>query len=322
MGDECAALYADGIGEDAPRHVLTLLVPGREDAPRHVLTLHVAIEMNINFVYICYDNRNLKEANKPETGKQRSKKQHITIVNNHFNIIKPKHEWIIQDINISEKFYNYQLSVLETLKTTGLTWHHTYDILALSNIIILTQQCPYQNFFTRKGWKIIIDTNPYKLKDPGIPPSMLASLHDAALKHLCGKDSLIYPDQTPLSRIEHLTNYEKGKDYEVQIDRSVKATRQRPDFSCTVDAHLQAGETINQQLYSKGGDALQSYIMDLRFDDLYRSWPFLTSRLVIDEPILPLIESNFIHFATRENVFPKLQKTIRVAYLIFFRLKE
>ncbi|UZO25533.1 uncharacterized protein OCT59_017798 [Rhizophagus irregularis] len=48
--------------------------------------------MNINFVYICYDNRNLKEANKPETGKQRSKKQHITIVNNHFNIIKPKHE--------------------------------------------------------------------------------------------------------------------------------------------------------------------------------------------------------------------------------------
>ncbi|CAB4484427.1 unnamed protein product [Rhizophagus irregularis] len=183
MGDECAALYADGIGEDAPRHVLTLLVPGS-----------VVSSCGVHL-------RNLKEANKPETGKQRSKKQHITIVNNHFNIIKPKHEWIIQDINISEKFYNYQLSVLETLKTTGLTWHHTYDILALSNIIILTQQCPYQNFFTRKGWKIIIDTNPYKLKDPGIPPSMLASLHDAALKHLCGKDSLIYPDQTPLSRI-------------------------------------------------------------------------------------------------------------------------
>ncbi|PKY23563.1 hypothetical protein RhiirB3_437810 [Rhizophagus irregularis] len=285
----------------------------------YIKIFRAQMEMNINFVYICYDNRNLKEANKPETGKQRSKKQHITIVNNHFNIIKPKHEWIIQDINISEKFYNYQLSVLETLKTTGLTWHHTYDILALSNIIILTQQCPYQNFFTRKGWKIIIDTNPYKLKDPGIPPSMLASLHDAALKHLCGKDSLIYPDQTPLSRIS-LRAFnelrESGKDYEVRIDRSVKATRQRPDFSCTVDAHLRAGEAINQQLYSKGGDVLQSYIMDLRFDDLYRSWPFLTSRLVIDEPILPLIESNFIHFATRENVFPKLQKTIRVAFCV------
>ncbi|PKC01475.1 hypothetical protein RhiirA5_426647 [Rhizophagus irregularis] len=39
------------------------------------------------------------------------------------------------------------------------------------------------------------DTNPYKLKDHGIPPSVLASLHDAALKHLCGDDSLIYPDQ-------------------------------------------------------------------------------------------------------------------------------
>ncbi|CAG8747428.1 19762_t:CDS:2 [Rhizophagus irregularis] len=73
MGDECAALYADGIGEDAPRHVLTTLL---------------AREMENNY-----------------------------------------------------------------------------------------------------------DTNPYKLKDHGIPPSVLASLHDAALKHLCGDDSLIYPDQ-------------------------------------------------------------------------------------------------------------------------------
>ncbi|PKY58396.1 POZ domain-containing protein [Rhizophagus irregularis] len=40
-----------------------------------------------------------------------------------------------------------------------------------------------------------------QLERSGIPPSVLASLHDAALKHLCGKDSLIYPDQTPLSRI-------------------------------------------------------------------------------------------------------------------------
>ncbi|CAB4384087.1 unnamed protein product [Rhizophagus irregularis] len=137
---------------------------------------------------------------------------------------------------------------------------------------------------------------------------MLASLHDAALKHLCGKDSLIYPDQTPLSRISlrafnELSKFlypyinpifcKKGKDYEVRIDRSVKATRQRPDFSCTVD-----------------GDVLQSYIMDLRFDDLYRSWPFLTSRLVIDEPILPLIESNFIHFATREVRIPNVSEPL------------
>ncbi|PKY45384.1 hypothetical protein RhiirA4_166879 [Rhizophagus irregularis] len=40
-------------------------------------------------------------------------------------------------------------------------------------------------------------------------------------------------------------------------------------------------------IFCKRGDILQSYVMDLRFDGLYRSWPFLPSRLVIDEPSLP-----------------------------------
>jgi hypothetical protein len=36
MSDECAALYADGVGEDAPRHVLTTLL-ARESVVVHLL---------------------------------------------------------------------------------------------------------------------------------------------------------------------------------------------------------------------------------------------------------------------------------------------
>lgn len=36
-----------------------------------------------------------------------------------------------------------------------------------------------------------------------------------------------------------------------------------------------------------------SFIMDLKYDGLYRSWAFLTSRLVKDKTIIPLLESNY-----------------------------
>ncbi|CAG8679927.1 7290_t:CDS:2, partial [Racocetra fulgida] len=151
----------------------------------------------------------------------------------------------------------------------------------------------------------------------------------------------------------------KNNNYEVQLNRAVKGTKQRPDLSCVVDnvallnseikpmgsrplnkkkdfskVHLRARKTINQQLTSKGGpgetamllnhglffyteqsncylyllnhlseitgDIVQTYFMDLEFDGLYRSWPFLTTKLAIDEPSLPLIESNFAHFVALE----------------------
>jgi hypothetical protein len=40
--------------------------------------------------------------------------------------------------------------------------------------------------------------------------------------------------------------------------------------------------------------------MDLKHDGLYRSWAFLTTRLVIDKTTLPLLESNFYHFIALE----------------------
>ncbi|CAG8840883.1 6165_t:CDS:2, partial [Gigaspora margarita] len=105
-----------------------------------------------------------------------------------------------------------------------------------------------------------------------------------------------------------------------KLNHAIKGTKQRPDLLCIVDnvpllnaeikpmgshplnkkkdvakVHLHA-KTINQQLTSKEitSDIVQMYFMDLQFDGLYRSWPFLTTKLAINESSLPLIESNLI----------------------------
>ena len=38
-------------------------------------------------------------------------------------------QWEVHNINVTEKFHQYQQEVLEMLKTTGLTWNNTYEIL-------------------------------------------------------------------------------------------------------------------------------------------------------------------------------------------------
>ena len=38
-------------------------------------------------------------------------------------------QWEVCNINVTEKFHQYQQEVLEMLKTTGLTWNNTYEVL-------------------------------------------------------------------------------------------------------------------------------------------------------------------------------------------------
>ncbi|CAG8737722.1 8032_t:CDS:2, partial [Racocetra persica] len=289
---------------------------------------------------------------------------------------EPINEWKVHGINVTRKFREYQQEVLETLKTTGLTWYNTYETLALSSIIVLGRNCPYPNF-TEEEWQSITQTNKYTIHEPVIPSSVSTALHETVIKHLLGRDSYMHADETPLSRAvartfnelrenlpdlasqrtsedEHcrifLNPYissiflKKNNNYEVQLNRAVKGTKQRPDLSCVVDnvpllnseikpmgsrplnkkkdfskVHLRGRKTINQQLTSKGGpgetamllnhgDIVQTYFMDLQFDGLYRSWPFLTTKLAIDEPSLPLIESNFAHFVALERRVCELAK--------------
>ncbi|CAG8502674.1 20605_t:CDS:2 [Cetraspora pellucida] len=296
----------------------------------------------------------------------------------------------VHGINVTRKFHEYQQEVLETLKTTGLTWYNIYETF---------RNCPYPNF-TEEEWQLITQTNKYTIHEPVIPSSVSTALHETVIKHLLGRDSYMHADETPLSRAvartfnelrenlpdlapqrtsedEHccifLNPYissiflKKNNNYEVQLNHAIKGTKQRPDLSCVVDnvpllnseikpvkshplnkkkdfskVHLQARKTINQQLTSKGvpgetamllnydlffyteqsncylyllnhlleitGDIVQSYFMDLQFDGLYRSWPFLTTKLAIDEPSLPLIESNFAHFVALEKRVCELVK--------------
>ncbi|KAG9300457.1 hypothetical protein G9A89_010082 [Geosiphon pyriformis] len=287
------------------------------------------------------------------------------------------YEWKVGNINVSQKFREYQQEVLKKLKTTKLTWHNTYEILALSSIIVLCRSCPYPNYFTNEEWQMITQTNPHTIHEQVIPASASIALHEAVVKHLSGQDSYMHADETPMSRAvartfnelrenvpdlapqktsedEHCCQYlhpyirpiflKKYKDYEVQLNRAIKGTRQRPDLSCTVDTvpllnsevkplgsstlkkkkdfakvNLRARKTINQLLTLKGGpgktamllnfgDIVQTYFMDLQFDGLYRSWPFLTTKLVIDEPSLPLIESNIAHFVALERCVGELAK--------------
>ncbi|CAG8785794.1 17919_t:CDS:2, partial [Gigaspora margarita] len=247
-------------------------------------------------------------------------------------------------------------------------YHFTLHFRALSSIIVLGRNCPYPNF-TEEEWQSITQTNKYTIHEPVMPSSVSTALHETVIKHLSGRDSYMHADETPLSRTvartfnelrenlpdlapqrtsedEHcrifLNPYispiflKKNNNYEVQLNRAVKGTKQRPDLSCVVDnvpllnseikpmgsrplnkkkdfskVHLRARKTINQQLTSKGGpgetamllnhgDIVQTYFMDLQFDGLYRSWPFLTTKLAIDEPSLPLIESNLAHFVALE----------------------
>ncbi|CAI2185074.1 9582_t:CDS:2 [Funneliformis geosporum] len=75
---------------------------------------------------------------------------------------------------------------------------------------------------------------------------------------------------------------------------------------------LKARKSINQQLQSKGGpgeaviflntgDLMESYTMDLKYDGLYRSWPFLTTRLIVDKTMIALAGVAIHHLVSLEE---------------------
>jgi len=45
---------------------------------------------------------------------------------------------------------------------------------------------------------------------------------------------------------------------------------------------------------------MESYFMDLKYDGLYHSWPFLTTRLVTDRTTIPLMEFAISHLMALE----------------------
>ncbi|GET59557.1 hypothetical protein GLOIN_2v1700036 [Rhizophagus irregularis DAOM 181602=DAOM 197198] len=134
------------------------------------------------------------------------------------------------------------------------------------------------------------------------------------------------------------------KEYELRLNRADKGSKKRPDLSCTVDgvsilnseikplghtplqqkkdrikAQLKARKSINLQLRTKRGpgeagiflnmgELMESFFMDLQYDGLYRSWPFLTTRLVTDKTTIPLAESAIGHLAALEERVGKISE--------------
>ncbi|CAB5210896.1 unnamed protein product [Rhizophagus irregularis] len=84
-------------------------------------------------------------------------------------------------------------------------------------------------------------------------------------------------------------------------------------------AQLRAQKSINQQLQNKGGlgeaviflnmgDLMESYSMDLKYDGLYHSWPFLTTRLVVDKTMIPLAGVAIHHLVSLEEHVERIAK--------------
>ncbi|RUP44408.1 hypothetical protein BC936DRAFT_149496 [Jimgerdemannia flammicorona] len=238
---------------------------------------------------------------------------------------EPLHEWIVDGINVTQKFREYQQQTLKKLKDKGLTWKNNYEILALSAIMVFHQICPYPNF-TRQEWQSVIKTNPYGVKKPIIPDSLSTAFHDAIVKHSLGEDSYMIPDSTDLSRAAARTFNELRESVPL-----LAPSKTSEDEHCVKYLHnltrplflgLKDYEAINQQLSSRGGpgesvllnnfgDIVQTYVMDLKHDGMYRSWPFLTSKLVIDQPSMPLIESSFSHFVALERHISALTENFK-----------
>ncbi|CAG8616941.1 2447_t:CDS:2 [Ambispora gerdemannii] len=101
----------------------------------------------------------------------------------------------------------------------------------------------------------------------------------------------------------------------------------------SLKVQLRAQKSINQQMDSRGGpgeaatllnmgDQMESFIMDLKFDGLYRSWSFLTTKLVIDRASLPLAESAISHVVALEELVGKIAKNYKYRSTQFTSLKQ
>ncbi|CAJ0756924.1 6338_t:CDS:2, partial [Entrophospora sp. SA101] len=239
--------------------------------------------------------------------------------------MEPLIEWEIGNINITQKFREYQRSVIDkTMK---------YGLKALALVIVLSWPCLYSKFFTNREWDQIIQTNPYVIQYPIIPSSTSNILREAAIMHLMGKESYMQLDKSELSKaVARTFNYL----CDIPIRSPVKTSEelhcdqllypyinslffgQLAEYEVRLnhteerfhESTFKSKKSINQQLNSKGGpgeaglltnmgDEVKSFFMEFR-SGLYCSWSFLRTRLPIDKASMPLIESNFCHFVALE----------------------
>ncbi|CAG8738979.1 8374_t:CDS:2, partial [Cetraspora pellucida] len=101
--------------------------------------------------------------------------------------------------------------------------------------------------------------------------------------------------------------------YSLELNKSIKPLgytqlRKDQDF---VKVHLKGKKSINKLLEKGGpnksiaflnmGDTIESSIIDLAYDGVYRSWPCLKNKLAIDKGSFPLSVLTFSHFIIIEQ---------------------
>ncbi|GBC07745.1 hypothetical protein RclHR1_07670010 [Rhizophagus clarus] len=104
-------------------------------------------------------------------------------------------EWVVGTINVSKRFREYQMKALEKAKTEGLKYDDTYEILALSLIMVFHWPCPYPSF-TIEEWEEIMSTNPYKIQESPLPQEILLRLREAYNNHFIGNDVFMNGGET------------------------------------------------------------------------------------------------------------------------------
>ncbi|CAG8539507.1 13614_t:CDS:2 [Ambispora gerdemannii] len=299
---------------------------------------------------------------------------------------EPITEWVVADINVTQRFRKFQMDVLDQTQRNGLTYNNVYELLALSSIIVLTSPCPYP-IFTIEEWNKIIKENPYTIENHPIPPEMSSILHQASCNNFIGKDATIdggnsqlgknvarafnelVPKVAPAKISEDTYSYlylhpisrpffSGEKEYDLTLNSANADSTKRPDLSCevyqvailnseskpigftplqhkkdSIKVQLKACKSINQQMDSRGGpgeaaillnmgDQTESFIMDLKFDGLYRSWSFLTTKLVIDRASLPLAEFAISHIMALEECVGKIARDYKYRSTKFTPLKQ
>ncbi|CAG8481204.1 8244_t:CDS:10 [Diversispora eburnea] len=221
-------------------------------------------------------------------------------------------------INVSRKFKEYQMQLIESVienVVEGVKISSTK--YSLASIIVLIKPCPYSTF-TPDEWKQVINTNPYAVKESVWDNPFASLLSEACSNIAIGLDNnFVSNDESDLgkkaSRIfnnlkEDLTSAQTkkitenehrfyyldpllrpffcgdSKDYKVRLDKSVKGSLKRPDFSCRID-----DITILNSKVKPLGDDINSYFMDLQYDGIYRSWPLLATKLITEKELFPLM---------------------------------
>ncbi|CAJ0747829.1 11345_t:CDS:2 [Entrophospora sp. SA101] len=176
---------------------------------------------------------------------------------------------MVGTVNIFEKFKNYQRDLVSKIKNqkSKLTWNHTYEILTISSIMVITYPCPYKPFFTSTEWNEIMKSNLYKPCQPGLTKAISTSLLKASYNVLLNLDSelnlkdneigdkckrifnnlksdlpVIY--DAKITEDEHHFHYlnpiirpifnDTHENYKLHLNKSVDGSLERPDFSCQV----------------------------------------------------------------------------------------